>query len=840
MIPRDYQQKAIESVFHKWTEFDRLLGVAPTGCHAVGQEILAYDGTLKRVEDIVEGELLMGPDSGPRTVLALCRGFGPMYRVIPQKGYPFIVNDAHLLSLVHTQSGKVIDVPIIEYLGWSKNQKHLHKLFRTSVDFDDHVGLIRPLSPYFLGIFLGDGCSRSGFLMVSKPDQEILAAVKDEAFRHGQQVRIETSPGRCPNYHLVNDWKHKASIKSALKMLGLFGLSSAQRFIPQSYKTASRNERLELLGGLLDTDGHCDKGGYDWISASKQLAIDFCFVARSVGLAAYVRECVKSCQNDYCGTYWRVSVSGDCSGIPCRIARKQAWKRRQKKNVLRTGFSLDPIEKAPFYGFRLSGDGQYLLGDFTVTHNSGKTIKFAHIANRRSQTGRVLILAHRDELLDQARDKLFKACSLLSSKEKAADYADLDAGVVVASVQTLSRDHRLQRFAHDHFRTVIVDEAHHTLAESYERILTRFDGAKVLGVTATPDRGDRRSLGRYYEDIAFEINLLDMIRDGWLCPIRIKTVPLEIDISRVGMRAGDYSEEELAIALEPLLQELAAAICTHAGTRKSLVFVPLVRTSNQFALILRSHGLAAESISGESPDRKEILARFASGETRVLCNAMLLTEGYDAPSIDCVVSLRPTTIRSLYAQQVGRGTRIHDGKKDLLLLDFLWLSRTHNLVGPASLIAKDEDEAAAVTSMLRKTDGDGDLLTAQRDVQAEREAALARRLNAGRKREAGEVSLLELAQQWHAPDVLNYAPSFSWEHKTATEKQIETLGRAGVDPSLIQSRGHASALIDSWLRFKEKEPATEKQKWFCHYRGHPNPWQLTKPEASRWIAANKK
>jgi superfamily II DNA or RNA helicase len=212
-------------------------------------------------------------------------------------------------------------------------------------------------------------------------------------------------------------------------------------------------------------------------------------------------------------------------------------------------------------------------------------------------------------------------------------HADLDAGVVVGSVQTLSRNSRLQRFAREHFRTVIVDEAHRTLADSYLRILNHFSHAKVLGVTATPDRGDRRSLGQYYEDIAFEISLLDLIKDGWLCPIRIKTVPLKIDISRVGMQAGDYSEEEVAQALEPVLHELADAICTHVAERKTLIFTPLVRTADQFAAILRAHGLVAESICGESTDRKEILSRFTSGQTGVLCNAMLLTEVMTSPRL---------------------------------------------------------------------------------------------------------------------------------------------------------------------------------------------------------------
>ncbi len=468
---------------------------------------------------------------------------------------------------------------------------------------------------------------------------------------------------------------------------------------------------------------------------------------------------------------------------------------------------------------------------------SGKTIKFAHIAKARLGAGRVLILAHRDELIDQARDKLFRACQLLTSKEKANDYADLDAGVVVGSVQSLARQSRLSRFGSDHFRTVIVDEAHRTLAESYLRILGYFGNAQVLGVTATPDRGDRRSLGKYYQDIAFEISLTDMIKEGWLSPIRIKTVPLEIDISQVGIRGDDYSEEELALTLEPLLQELAEAIQIHVADRKTLVFLPLVRTSYQFAEILKGHGLAAEAICGESSDRKEILIRFASGQTRILCNAMLLTEGYDESTIDCVICLRPTTIRSLYAQMVGRGTRIHPGKENLLLLDFLWLSREHNLVRPASLIARDETHQAEIEANLRKADGD--LLQAAADAQAQREAALARKLKAQREQEGSEVDLLELATRWQAPDIIDYEPTFRWERKQITEKQYEILERNGVELALVRGRGHASVILSSLFAFKEREPATEKQKRFCQYLGHPDPRHLTKPEASRWIAEHK-
>jgi superfamily II DNA or RNA helicase len=196
---------------------------------------------------------------------------------------------------------------------------------------------------------------------------------------------------------------------------------------------------------------------------------------------------------------------------------------------------------------------------------SGKTLIFAFIAWMRLQFGPVLILVHRDELIGQTIRKLYTACGLSAAKEKADLRAGLEDQVVVASVQTLCRRDRLLRYPFNHFRTAIVDEAHRTLGPSYLEILGHFPQANVLGVTATPDRGDKQSLSNFYDGLAFEFLLTDMIREGWLCPIKVKTVPLEIDISQVGMRAGDYSEEELSRALEPVLQELAEAVKEHVN-----------------------------------------------------------------------------------------------------------------------------------------------------------------------------------------------------------------------------------------------------------------------------------
>jgi superfamily II DNA or RNA helicase len=445
-------------------------------------------------------------------------------------------------------------------------------------------------------------------------------------------------------------------------------------------------------------------------------------------------------------------------------------------------------------------------------------------------------------LIDQAIDKLRRFKGLVAAKEKAQDRADLDAGIVVASVQTLARTKRLERFPCDHFATAIVDEAHHVLAETYQRILTHLHSEKTLGVTATPDRGDTKNLGVFFEDIVFEIGIVDLIRSGFLCPIKVRTVPVKIDISNVSTRAGDFSEEELAEALEPVLEKIAEAVITYAKNRKTLIFVPLVRIATQFADILKENGLAAEMICGVCTDRAEKLARFSSGETQVLVNAMLLGEGYDEPSIDCVIVLRPTKIRSFYAQMVGRGTRIHPGKSDLLLLDFLWISRTHNLAKPASLIAHDENEQTALEMVLEEGGGDveGDLVEV---LDESRERALARQILAQKKLK-GEVydllDIIDLCIAYKAPELESYAPTMHWHIRELSEKQIEILNRYRVDLSCVQDRGHASAIIDTIVRYNESLPATPKQIGYLHYLGYRGETStLSKPAASRLIAELK-
>jgi superfamily II DNA or RNA helicase len=463
---------------------------------------------------------------------------------------------------------------------------------------------------------------------------------------------------------------------------------------------------------------------------------------------------------------------------------------------------------------------------------SGKTRVFSAIAKSRLSTGRVLILAHRDELLDQAIEKLDRDEGILADKEKAEERASLESDVVVASVQSL-RNGRLSRFPRDHFQTVVCDEAHRSLADSYQAIFDHFSSAKVLGVTATPDRGDQRDLGQFYQEIAFEVGLKEMIDQAYLARIKVETIPLQIDLGNIDTVAGDFRDDQLGHAIEPYLERIVDALIPYKE-RKVLVFLPLVALSERFSQISRENGIKAEHIDGNSPDRKEILQRFSSGETRLLSNAMLLTEGYDEPSIDTVVCLRPTRSRPLYAQMVGRGTRTHPGKDHLLLLDFLWLSQKHSLIRPAHLLAFSQDEAEHITQALEEANGD---LTNALEISQEKEIAekLAERLRDNRHKQRRTYDAVDLAVALKSSRLLNYGARMSWQADGATENQKSYLAHEGVDPSTVRDKGHAEALIEVIKQRSNLNLASLRQLFWLEHEGYPNAHKATFAEAGCFL-----
>ena len=448
---------------------------------------------------------------------------------------------------------------------------------------------------------------------------------------------------------------------------------------------------------------------------------------------------------------------------------------------------------------------------------TGKTIVFASVAADQVRAGdRVLILAHRGELLEQAADKLQRSTGLVSAVEK-AESTCLDSWfrVVVGSVQTLQRTARLERFPQDYFGTIIIDEAHHAITDGYRRILDYFSGARVLGVTATPDRGDMRNLGEVFDSLAFEYKLTDAIKEGYLCKIMAQTIPLKLDITSVTMSGGDYAVGDLGTALDPYLEQIAAEMANRCKSRKTVVFLPLIKTSQKFRDLLNTHGFRAAEVNGQSDDRRQVLADFDADKYNVLCNSMLLTEGWDCPSVDCVVVLRPTKVRSLYSQMVGRGTRLSPGKTDLLLLDFLWMTDKHELCRPADLVCEDRTVARQMTEHLAETGCPEDIeeaaAQASEDVVAQREEALAKQLEEQRRKKAKLVDPLQYEMSIQAEDLAGYVPAFGWEAGPPSEQQTAALEKLGILPDAVESAGKASLLLDRLHKRREEGLTTPKQ-----------------------------
>ena len=472
----------------------------------------------------------------------------------------------------------------------------------------------------------------------------------------------------------------------------------------------------------------------------------------------------------------------------------------------------------------------------------GKTIVFCKIVEDMvRQGGRCLILAHRGELLEQAADKLLTATGLRCAVEKAEESC-LDSWyrVTVGSVQTLMREKRLQQFPTDFFNVIVVDEAHHVLADSYQRVLEHFPAAKVLGVTATPDRGNMRNLGQYFEHLAYEYSLPRAIKEGYLSPIKAVTIPLKLDLTGVGVQAGDFKNSDLDTTLDPYLHQIAREMRTYCAQRKTVVFLPLVRTSQKFRDILEQEGFRAAEVNGSSEDRAEVLRDFNDGKYNVLCNSMLLTEGWDCPSVDCVVVLRPTKIRSLYCQMVGRGTRTAPGKDHLLLLDFLWHTERHELCHPASLICESPEVAQRMTEALEDAAGcpvdiEEAEERAESDVVAQREEALAKQLAEMRSRKRKLVDPLQFEMSIQAEDLAGYVPSFGWEMSPPSDKQVQSLEKWGIRPDEIECAGKASLLLDRLAKRRSEGLTTPKQIRCLEQRGFRHVGQWRFEEASHMI-----
>lgn len=365
-------------------------------------------------------------------------------------------------------------------------------------------------------------------------------------------------------------------------------------------------------------------------------------------------------------------------------------------------------------------------------------------------------------------------------------------------------------------------------------MLGHFASAQVIGITATPFRSDKQQLATFYQTIPCEISLVELIKEGYLARIVIQSVPVQVDLSAVKTRSGDFREEDLGDAIEPHLAECAEILAEHARGRRTVVFLPLIETSKRFVAACREIGLRAVHVDGE--DRSE-LETFRRRGADIICNASLLTTGWDEPSLDCVMVLRPTKSLVLYSQMIGRGTRIHPGKENLLVLDPLFLSDSMDLIRPARLIAQTPQQDQAMTEVLALGE-QMDLLEVDAVATEERRRKLAEQLAAQAQRNMRVVDAIEFAVGLGSPLLLDYEPTMAWEREPVSPKQAAALERMGFGLERVTCKGHANKLLEILFARRDLGLATPKQvKWLVKL-GHPDPYAATFAEAGEFLDRN--
>ncbi len=683
---RDYQQKASDAAvkfFNDKKAKYNAIEVLPTGCHAKGTKIMMYDGSLKAVEDIKIGDRVMGV-GGPQTVLQLHRGTDKMFRIIPKKGEPFVVNGGHILHLYKTSEGRKYlcefprydEISVYDYIRTSKNYKHLHKLHRAKIVYfnNENKSLYRP---YLLGLFLGDGSSSNGTFSITTMRKEIVEYL-DTLKEEGYNIRIAEKKGttnKAKSYFLSSHGTKSKPNKLLewLKKYGLFKHTAGNKFIPFEYKTASYNDREQLLAGLLDTDSYYYENDFEYCTKSYQLAKDIEFLCRSLGYMCnigkpkYVNEQI----------YYRMNISGNLSEIPTKVNIRKGKNRKQKKLLTLTGFDIEYAGYGEYYGFTLDGNHLYLDSQFFIHHNSGKSLIIADIANRLN--GNTLVFQPSKEILEQNYSKMCSYgvidCSVYSASFHSRNINRITF-VTIGSVIRHTEDFKC-------FDNVIIDEAHGVNAKGgmYEKFISE-TGCKVLGLTATPYRLSTSSWGamlkfitrtrpKIFSKVIYHVQISTLLDMGYLARLNYYQMnPLGWNENNLKSNStgADYTDKSVEneykrVDFYGYLVSIVKRLLNPkvGGPRHGiLVFTRFLKEASRLA----SNIECCEMVSGETPkaDRERILADFKSGKTKVVVNVGVLTTGFDYPELDTVVIARPTKSLALYYQMIGRAIRPFPGK----------------------------------------------------------------------------------------------------------------------------------------------------------------------------------
>ena len=666
MILRDYQKQLSYDVRLLLKDHKRVVMQSDTGCHEINHPILMFNGTIKSVQDIIINDEVCGIDGSKRTVINLHRGKQKMYRISPTKGESFAVNRDHILHLWNTKDKTSLDITVESYIKQNSRFKHIHKLKRAKlVDFHQNESL--EINPYILGLLIGDGSLKNGNVGLTTADDIIDKEFKgylisiDSFYSTSKDERSSCWTIRAINFDRGSGEEKLRGLINKLKL----NVNSGDKFIPLKYKTSSVNNRLKLLAGLIDTDGHYCNNGFDYVSKSERLLDDVIFVSRSLGFSAY-----KSVKKINGIDYYRTTISGDTHLIPTKLPRKKATIRLQKKCVQYTGFKISlESEGSDYYGFELKENPLFLDGYFNITHNSGKTAIATHLVDRASiKDLTTVFLCDRQELIEQTVKHFHKvgiSCQLITKDTKQI----VKSKVYVGMIESFYRRYVKKWFDSVKIDLFILDEAH--IGNYYKLLDMVPQETRVIALTATPVASSKNhQMSKYYDNIACGPTTDWLIEGGFLVPSLDIGSEKILNLSQIG---GEFSSESQMKEFQEndLDEKMFALWKQHASDRQTIVYNINIAHNNKVYEMFHRYGYDVGKISSDDDvdDRKEVIQQYQSGRFQILCNVGILTKGYDSPETSCIVANFSTASLSKWRQVVGRGGRPFPDKRNFITID---------------------------------------------------------------------------------------------------------------------------------------------------------------------------